>query len=151
MIYLTEEQLKSFYGKPEAGSTSARFNADRGFRHKDKAYKYEFGMVNGHCVYAIIQKVTGSKISLTEAAALRTLSGKAEWKLKIALDPKENSKEIQAILDDYKKDLGYEYTPTKDDRFTSPLYCSHQGQRQQLVVFHPHWRVDLSQVAADPL
>jgi hypothetical protein len=151
MIYLNEQEMRSFYGSPYAGASGARFNASNAQRHGDDAYKYEFGYLNGHCVYAIIQKKTGSKISMEEAQGLRFLSGKGLWKLNVAYDPAKNPKELQEILDDYRRDLGYVYEPGADDAYKHPLICVHQGQRQQLVIYHPKWRPDLSKVEASPL
>jgi hypothetical protein len=151
MIYLNEQQIRSFYGTPFSGPSSERFNAEKGRRHTDHAYKYEFGYINGHCVYAIIQKKTGSLISLEEAQGLRFLSGTGEWKLNVVFDPTKNPKELQEILDNRLHNLGYIYTPVATDQFKHPLICVHQGKREQLVIYHPKWRPDLAQVEADPL
>lgn len=151
MIYLNEQEIRTYYGAPFAGPSIHRYNADKGRRHSDDAYKYEFGYINGRCVYAIIQKKTGSTISRAEAQGIRYLTGKGSWKLDVVYDPTKNPAELQAILDDVLKDLAYEYVPEATDQYKHPLICVHQGKRQQLVIYHPKWRPDLAEVAADPL
>lgn len=151
MIYRTREEIYRIYGNPFGGLRKGRFNAAKRSSHSDEAYKYEFGYHNGHCLYAIIQKDTGKTISLEEAEGFRISTGKGEWKLNVALDPAKNTVELQALLDDQSRDLGYFYTPTSDDRSQTKLICVHQRGRKQLVIYHPGWRPDLSKIEADPL
>lgn len=152
MIYLTYDEISQYYGKAAGGpSKSGRFNATGKSSHKDQAYKYEFGYLNGLCCYAIIQKTEGSMIRLEEAYGLRKLSGKGEWKLNKVLDPDKNLVEIQKILDTPSEDLGYFYSPSADDRFKGDLICVHQKGRHQLVIYHPKCRVDLAQIEKDPI
>ncbi len=151
MIYLTKEENYKYYGKGIGGLGIGRFNAEQRSEHSDDAYKYEFGYYNGHCLYAIIQKKSGGKISLEEASGMRMINGKGVWSLNTVLDPAKNALEIQAILDDHSKSLGYFYAPTQDDRFKNSLICVHQKTRKQLVIYHPKWRPDLEQIEANPL
>jgi hypothetical protein len=60
MIYLTKQQLCAIYG-PSSVSLERRFNADDSSVHDDTsaAYKYEFGYLQGRCIYAIVQKEQG--------------------------------------------------------------------------------------------
>ena len=151
MIYLTEEELESHYGKQVGGSgRKGRFNAKTKSSHSDDAYKYEFGYLNGHCVYAITE-AKKRNITLAEAEGLRYLSGKNQWFLNTAYTPEKHAEKIQELLDKIAKDLEYFYTPSESDRFKHKLICVHQRSRKQLVIYHPKWRPDLSEIEADPL
>lgn len=75
MIYLNQEQIKDFYGTRIGGVKAGRFNAKERTEHSEVGYKYEFGYYKGFCVYAIIQKKSGHKISIEEAEGLRLLNG----------------------------------------------------------------------------
>lgn len=151
MIFLTQQQLGERYGDPSI-SLNTRFNADASTSHKNTAYQYEFGYLKGRCIYAIIQKSQGNSIALVEAASLMAINGPSPWKLISALDPEKDSQVLQDTLNNPVSKLGYSYAPDVHDAFySSSLFASHQLNRQQLVIYHPLWQVDLGQVESDPL
>jgi hypothetical protein len=139
MIYLNKEEIKARYGASFATGGATRFNAESCSKHQNDAYKYEFGYLNGYCVYAIIQKRSGGIVSTVERQSLLALNNKSEWKI---IDGAEKG----------QKPISFQCTPPKEEvKFPSPLFGVHQHQRSQLVIFHPKWQVDLEKVAANPL
>lgn len=147
MIYLTPDELTNFYGKPFAGPGAPMFNEDGYKSHADQAYKYRFGLLNGRCVYAIVMKKTGGVISLAEAASFRSLNGKGSWSFMTNLLPDKNAEAIEKLFNDKKTDLNWSYTPVASDQFQSPLFCAHQAQRTQLIIWHPKWHCDLTPIS----
>lgn len=140
MIYLTQFEIEKRYGPSFATGGAKRFNAESCTRHTVNAFKYEFGYMVGHCVYAIVQKATGGGLSVVERESLLSLSGKGPW---VIIDGKEA---------ETNHPLALKYTPPKEEvNFPSPLFASHQSLRAQLVVWYPKWQVDLKNIEANPL
>lgn len=140
MIYLNQFEIEQRYGASFATGGAKRFNAASCSRHQTSGYKYEFGYIKGYCCYAIIQKQSGGAISVVERQSLLARNGGGDWKV---LEGKE---ELES------KPITFQFTPPKEEtRFPSPLFGSHQRQRSQLVIYHPRWEPDLSQVESNPL
>ncbi len=151
MIFLTKQQICGIYGD-SFPSLNNRFNADDSSSHKNDAYQYEFGYLHGRCIYAIIEKTEGGTIAPVEAASLMAINGPGVWRLVSPLGVQTDSQTYQTLLGNPVTNLGYGYTPDPHDAFyPSALFASHQLNRRQLVVYHPLWQVDLSQVEANPL
>lgn len=151
MIYLTKQQISGIYGG-SFPSLNNRFNADDSSAHKNDAYQYEFGYLQGRCIYAIIQKAQGGNIALVEAGALMAVNGPGVWKPITALDPQKDGQVLQNWMNNPVNNLGYTYAPVVHDAFyATALFASHQLNRRQLVIYHPVWQADLSQVESNPL
>jgi hypothetical protein len=166
MIYLTKQQLCAIYG-PSSVSLERRFNADDSSVHDDTsaAYKYEFGYLQGRCIYAIVQKEQGGIIAPLESDMLLASNGNGQWKLREDNAPQTANVPVPKKPTPAPKPpdppqkppnnsipLSFTYDPVNNDAFyPTHLFASHQMQRQQLVIFHPSWQVDLSQVESNPL
>jgi hypothetical protein len=146
MIYLTPDELSTYYGKPFSGPGVPLFNEERYKSHADSAFKYRFGLVNGRCIYAIIVKKTGLPFSLVEAGSFRALNGKGIWSFMTNLLPDKNAEAIEKLFGDKKVNLNWSYAPVPGDQYQSTLFCSHQAGRTQLVIWHPKWHVDLDKI-----
>lgn len=82
---------------------------------------------------------------------LRLLSGNGEWSLNTPWNSKDAPKEIQDLLGDTSRDLGYSYKPGTNDKYKHALMCVRQRGREQLVVYYPKWRPDLKKIESSPL
>ncbi|MBK1828710.1 hypothetical protein [Haloferula rosea] len=151
MIYLTPAQINEYYGTRIGGLKRGRFNAEDKSQHSETGFKYEFGYHKGFCVYAIIQKKSGKRISLEEAEGMRRLNGNGEWKLNTPLNPDKHAEKLKELLDDEGVNLGYFYQRTEQDKKSANFICVHQKRRHQLVIYHPIWRPDLDKVASSPI
>jgi hypothetical protein len=147
MIYLTPDELTSYYGRAFQGAGIPMFNEDRYKTHADNAWKYRFGLLSGRCIYSIVVKTSGGQITLAEAASLRALNGKGVWSYVTNLRPDNDSAAIEKLFNDQLVDLTWSYSPVAADQYQHQLFCSHQASRRQLVIWHPKWRVDLAEVS----
>jgi hypothetical protein len=142
MIYLNQFEITQRYGASLATGGYKRFNAESCTRHQIGAYKYEFGYIKGYCCYSIIQKQSGGSIAIVERQAFLAipLGGRGEWKL------------LQGTEAQTNKPISFQFYPPKEEtNFPSSLFASHQMQRAQLVIYHPRWQPDLSQVQSNPI
>lgn len=143
MIYLTQNEIEGYYGKFLAGPGFPIENEDEYKDVTDNSYKYRFGFMRDHCIYSIIVKKTGF-LSLPEAASFRALNGSGAWTFML---PEQRSEILAEIFNNRKMDLGWSYSPAQTDKYTSTLFCSHQKNRTQLVIWHPKFHVDLTRIA----
>jgi len=142
MIYLNQTEIEHRYGKSFPTGGAKRFNAESCSKHEIGAYKYEFGYSKGYCCYAIMRKRSGAQIAVVERQSFLAiaLNGKGEWKVLEGSEAQRN------------KPITFQFVPPKEEvNFPSSLFASHHLQRSQLVIYHPRWQPDLSQVEASPI
>jgi hypothetical protein len=151
MIYLSQQELAKYYGTPAGGLGKGKFSATERSNHQTTYFKYEFHYYLGFCVGAIIQKKSGGDLSVIEAQGYRNICGKSAWLLLTAFNPDKDGAELQKFITDDANDLHYEYSPSPDDRFQTKLLCSHQRNRQQVVIWHPKWLPSLEQISRSPI